>query len=49
VLEPGSDSSNTLGVGLRGMVERMHQLEGSMELSSNERGTTVRATLPREK
>jgi PAS domain S-box-containing protein len=48
-LEPGSDSSNTLGVGLRGMVERMHQLEGSMELSSNERGTTVRATLPREK
>jgi signal transduction histidine kinase len=49
MLEPGSDSSNTLGVGLRGMVERMHQLEGSMELSSNERGTTVRATLPREK
>jgi signal transduction histidine kinase len=49
VLEPGSDSSNTLGVGLRGMVERMHQLGGSMELSSNDRGTMVRATLPREK
>ncbi len=48
-LEPGSDSSNTLGVGLRGMLERMHQLGGSMELSSTERGTTVRATLPREK
>src|SRR5579862_1148860 len=48
-LEPGSDSSNTLGVGLRGMLERVHQLGGSMELSSNERGTTVRATLPREK
>jgi PAS domain S-box-containing protein len=48
-LEPGSDSSNTLGVGLRGMVERMHQLGGSMELSSNGSGTTVRATLPREK
>ncbi len=48
-LEPGSDSSNTLGVGLRGMLERMHQLGGSVELSSNERGTTVRATLPREK
>lgn len=48
-LEPGSDPSNTLGVGLRGMVERMHQLGGTMELSSNDRGTTVRATLPREK
>ena len=49
VLEPGSDSSNTLGVGLRGMVERMRQLGGSMEMSSNDRGTTVRASLPREK
>jgi signal transduction histidine kinase len=49
VLEPGSDSSNTLGVGLRGMVERMHHLGGSMEMSSNDRGTTVRASLPREK
>ena len=49
VLEPGSDSSNTFGVGLRGMIERMHQLGGSMELSSNERGTTMRATLPRKK
>jgi PAS domain S-box-containing protein len=49
VLEPGSDPSNTLGVGLRGMIERMHQLGGSMELSSNDRGSTVRATLPREK
>ncbi len=48
-LEPGSDSSNTLGVGLRGMLERMHQLGGSMELTSNERGTTVRAGLPHEK
>ena len=48
-LEPGGDASNTLGVGLRGMIERMHQLGGTMELSSNERGTTVRASLPREK
>src|SRR5690348_3064689 len=48
-LEPGSDASNTFGVGLRGMIERMHQLGGSMELSSNDRGTTLRATLPREK
>ena len=49
LLEPGSDSSNTLGVGLRGMLERMHQLGGSMELSSNERGTIVRASVPHEK
>lgn len=49
VLEPGGDSSNTFGVGLRGMVERMHQLGGSLELSSNERGTTVRARVPLEK
>jgi PAS domain S-box-containing protein len=48
-LEPGSDSSNTMGVGLRGMLERMHQLGGSIELSSTERGTTVRASMPREK
>lgn len=48
-LEPGADSSNTLGVGLRGMLERMHQLGGSLELSSNSDGTTVRASLPREK
>jgi signal transduction histidine kinase len=49
VLEPGSDSSNTFGVGLRGMIERMRQLGGSLELSSNEHGTTVRATMPRER
>lgn len=49
VLAPGGNSSNTLGVGLRGMVERMHQLGGSLELSSDERGTTVRARVPLEK
>ena len=49
VLEPGADSSNTLGVGVRGMTERMSQLGGSLELSSNERGTTVRARVPLEK
>jgi signal transduction histidine kinase len=49
VLEPGVDSSNTLGVGLRGMIERMRQLGGSLELSSDNRGTTVRASMPREK
>lgn len=49
VLGPGGNSSNTLGVGLRGMLERMHQLGGSLELSSDERGTTVRARVPLEK
>ncbi|HEY6905398.1 MAG TPA: PAS domain S-box protein [Candidatus Acidoferrales bacterium] len=49
VLKPGSDSSNALGVGLRGMVERMNQLGGSLELSSDERGTTVRVRVPLEK
>jgi signal transduction histidine kinase len=49
VLEPGEDSSNTLGVGLRGMIERMRQLGGSLDLSSDERGTTIRASMPHEK
>ena len=35
-----------LGVGLRGMNERMHQLGGTLELLSTERGTTVRAMVP---
>lgn len=48
-LEPDADSSSTLGVGLRGMLERMHQLGGSLEVSSKGHGTTVRASLPREK
>ncbi len=49
VLELGEDSSNTLGVGLRGMIERMRQLGGSLDLSSDERGTTIRASMPHEK
>jgi signal transduction histidine kinase len=36
----------TLGVGLRGMNERVRQLGGSLELSSALGGTTVTATLP---
>jgi PAS domain S-box-containing protein len=34
------------GVGLRGMNERMLQLEGRLELISTEEGTTVRAVVP---
>lgn len=36
----------SLGVGLRGMNERMRQLSGQIEVSSNENGTTVTASVP---
>jgi PAS domain S-box-containing protein len=36
------------GVGLRGMDERMRQLRGSLELSSTQDGTVLRALVPRE-
>jgi len=39
-------SDGTPGVGIRGMRERLRQLGGSMELESNESGTTVKARLP---
>jgi PAS domain S-box-containing protein len=35
-----------LGVGLAGMRERIHELEGRFAVSSNNRGTTVQATIP---
>jgi PAS domain S-box-containing protein len=35
-----------LGIGVRGMNERMRQLGGRLELASNERGTTVTAMVP---
>jgi PAS domain S-box-containing protein len=35
-----------LGVGVRGMYERIRQLGGDLSISSNGEGTTVRATLP---
>jgi signal transduction histidine kinase len=37
---------STFGVGLRGMNERVKQLGGSLEISSDREGTTVTATLP---
>ena len=37
---------NTLGVGLRGMKERMLQLGGSFEVVSTEEGTTITAAVP---
>jgi len=36
----------TAGVGLRGMRERVRQLGGRLEISSNGKGTTVTATVP---
>jgi PAS domain S-box-containing protein len=46
VLKMSSDSLGTLGVGLRGMNERVRQLGGTLQLSSSEKGMTVRATIP---
>lgn len=47
LLEQSSqDWMGQLGVGLRGMNERMHQLGGTLELVSREKGTTVRAIVP---
>jgi PAS domain S-box-containing protein len=42
----GSDATGALGVGLRGMTERMRQLGGKIELHSTSNGTTVLATVP---
>ena len=47
-LEETRESSGTLGVGLRGMRERMRQLGGHLELSSSALGTTVLARVPCE-
>ena len=46
ILDMGPDSLGKLGVGLRGMDERMRQLGGSLELISTGTGTTVRAAVP---
>lgn len=46
LLEPAKDSLGTLGVGLRGMNERVNQLGGNLELLSTPHGTTVVATIP---
>jgi PAS domain S-box-containing protein len=41
-----SDWIGKRGVGLRGMIERMRQLGGSLELATSPNGTTATATLP---
>jgi PAS domain S-box-containing protein len=45
----GQDWMGSLGVGLRGMSERLRQLGGFLEVSSNGNGTQVRATMPIQK
>jgi two-component system NarL family sensor kinase len=47
-MESSRTAINALGVGLRGMEERMRQLGGELELVSSSRGTTVVATVPVE-
>jgi PAS domain S-box-containing protein len=44
--ELGRGDARTIGVGLRGMNERMRELGGKLELSSTGAGTTVTATVP---
>jgi signal transduction histidine kinase len=39
-------SSGQMGVGFRGMRERVHQLGGNLEVQSDRTGTTITATLP---
>jgi PAS domain S-box-containing protein len=46
--ESGEDWTGALGVGLRGMHERMRQLGGKLELKSTSTGTTIVAEVPIE-
>jgi len=48
VLEPVQNVSGTIGVGLRGMTERVRQLGGKLEVLSTSAGTSVRAAVPCE-
>jgi PAS domain S-box-containing protein len=44
--EAGRDWMGSIGVGLRGMTERMRQIGGKLEISSSDRGTVVKAIVP---
>jgi signal transduction histidine kinase len=46
VVQAMKNSVPTLGVGLRGMTERMRQLGGNLEICSTDQGTTVTARCP---
>jgi PAS domain S-box-containing protein len=47
--DAGNEWLGSLGVGLRGMNERIRQLGGSLDVSSTAAGTVVTATVPAEK
>ena len=40
-----TESLGTLGVGIRGMHERVRQLGGELDITSTSDGTTVRASI----
>jgi signal transduction histidine kinase len=42
----GAVLPGVVGIGLRGMQERVRQLGGSLKIDSNGHGTTIMATLP---
>jgi signal transduction histidine kinase len=46
MLKTPADEGSRVGVGLRGMRERVKQLGGKLEISSGPGGTTVTASLP---
>jgi len=46
LLGSNTDSLGTLGVGIRGMHERVRQLGGQLEITSTQAGTSVRASIP---
>lgn len=48
VLEHNSNSGALIGVGIAGMRERVRQLNGSLEIESSHRGTTIKIMLPIE-
>jgi PAS domain S-box-containing protein len=47
--QSGEDWMGSLGVGLRGMNERMRQLGGKLDVSSTGKGTKVTASVPAER
>jgi signal transduction histidine kinase len=45
VLSSVTSGSGASGVGLAGMLERLQQLGGALHIESNDRSTTLRATV----